>query len=122
MLNDKEFLAFQEGIFKGYFEKYIIFKRGKGEKVHRSTLIRLKSLNQALNQSCHSLEINRNVAEFILREKESENSSTRNLRIQKQRLNNSLVCLMEIHDQESDTWLCLHCFMILDAESKSSLL
>lgn len=81
MLNDKEFITFQEGIFKKYFEKYILFKRGKGEKVTRSTLIRLRLLNQALNQSCDSLEINRDVVEFILHKKENESASTQNLRI-----------------------------------------
>ena len=46
MITDKEFLAFQDGIFKPYFEKYIEFKRGKGEKVSPSALIRLRSLNK----------------------------------------------------------------------------
>lgn len=41
MNTDKEFLAFQDGIFKPYFEKYIEFKRGKGEKVSHSALMRL---------------------------------------------------------------------------------
>jgi integrase/recombinase XerD len=81
MLNDKEFRAFQEGIFKEYFEKYIMFKRGKGEKVTRSTLIRLKSLNQELTLSCDSLEISRKVAEYILRERETESPASRGLRI-----------------------------------------
>ncbi len=39
MITDKEFLAFSNGIFRPYFERYIEFKRGKGEKVSRSTLI-----------------------------------------------------------------------------------
>lgn len=52
MLNDKEFRVFDDGIFKEYFGKYILFKRGKGEKVARSTLIRLKSLNRELTLSC----------------------------------------------------------------------
>lgn len=81
MLNDKEFRAFQEGIFKKYFEKYILFKRGKGEKVTHSTLIRLKLLNQALNQSCVCLEIPRGVVESILYKKENESLSTQSLRI-----------------------------------------
>ncbi|MGM8364503.1 tyrosine-type recombinase/integrase [Virgibacillus sp. W0181] len=81
MLNDKEFRAFQEGIFKIYFEKYIEFKRGKGEKVTRSTLIRLKTLNQELTLACDSLEISREVAEFILREREKESPASRGLRI-----------------------------------------
>lgn len=49
MINDKEFLKFDEGFFKLYFEKYIEFKRGKGEKVSRSMLIRLRKLNNVLN-------------------------------------------------------------------------
>ena len=49
MINDKEFLKFEEGFFKPYFEKFIEFKRGKGEKVSNSTLIRLRKLNNSLN-------------------------------------------------------------------------
>ena len=49
MINDKEFLKFEEGFFKTYFEKFIEFKRGKGEKVARSTIIRLRKLNNSLN-------------------------------------------------------------------------
>lgn len=49
MINDKEFLKFEEGFFKPYFEKFIEFKRGKGEKVAHSTMIRLKKLNNSLN-------------------------------------------------------------------------
>lgn len=50
MLNDKEYLKFEEGFFKPYFGKFIEFKRGKGEKVSESTLIRLRKLNNSLNQ------------------------------------------------------------------------
>lgn len=82
MVSDKEFSAFNDGIFKAYFEKYIEFKRGKGEKVTHSTLIRLKALNNDLNLRCLStLEINGDVAEDILREKNSESPSSRALRI-----------------------------------------
>lgn len=49
MINDKEFLKFEEGFFKPYFEKFIEFKRGKGEKVSKSTLMRLRKLNNSLN-------------------------------------------------------------------------
>ncbi len=49
MISDKEFLKYEEGFFKPYFEKFIEFKRGKGEKVARSTLIRLRKLNNSLN-------------------------------------------------------------------------
>src|SRR5699024_11723338 len=51
MINDKEFLKFEEGFFKPYFEKFIEFKRGKGEKVESSTLIRFRKLNNSLNQN-----------------------------------------------------------------------
>lgn len=81
MINNNEFTAFQIGIFKPYFEKYIEFKRGKSEKVSHSTLIRLKSLNDALCSYCSTLEINRKTAETILAEKEHEAPSTRGLRI-----------------------------------------
>ncbi len=81
MVNDKEFLAFHDGIFKGYFEKYIEFKRGKGEKVTHSTLIRLKLLNQELNHLCGSLEISRETAETILCERNNESPANRGLRI-----------------------------------------
>lgn len=50
MINDKEFLKFEEGFFKPYIEKFIEIKRGKGEKVSSSTLIRFKKLNNSLNQ------------------------------------------------------------------------
>ncbi|SHK54691.1 tyrosine-type recombinase/integrase [Hespellia stercorisuis] len=50
MISDKEFLKFEEGFFKPYFEKFIEFKRGKGEKVANSTLIRLRKLNNSLNR------------------------------------------------------------------------
>ena len=49
MINDKEFLKFEEGFFRPYFEKFIEFKRGKGEKVAQSTMIRLRKLNNSLN-------------------------------------------------------------------------
>lgn len=81
MINDKEFAAFQNGIFKPYFERYIEFKRGKGEKVSHSTLIRLKSLNNALCSHCSTLEIKHKIAETILAEKEHEMPATRGLRI-----------------------------------------
>lgn len=49
MINDKEFFKFEEGFFKPYFAKFIEFKRGKGEKVAQSTMIRLRKLNNSLN-------------------------------------------------------------------------
>ena len=50
MIEDKEFLRFEDGFFKPFFEKFIEYKRGKGEKVAHSTLIRLGKLNNALNK------------------------------------------------------------------------
>lgn len=50
MINDKEFLKFEDGFFKPYFEKFIEFKRGKGEKVSHSTMIRFRKINDALNK------------------------------------------------------------------------
>jgi integrase len=65
MINDKEFLQFQDGVFKPYFEKYIEYKRGTGEKVTHSTLLRLKDLNALLNQY-GTLEISTQMIEEIL--------------------------------------------------------
>jgi len=50
MINDRIFLEFEDGFFKPYFEKFIEFKRGKGEKVAKSTMIRLRKLNTELNK------------------------------------------------------------------------
>ena len=44
------YIKSEEGFFKPYFEKFIEFKRGKGEKVASSTLIRFRKLNNSLNQ------------------------------------------------------------------------
>lgn len=81
MINDKEFLAFQDSIFKPYFEKYIEFKRGKGEKVTHSTLIRLKALNASLNRCNSSLDIDRYTVELLLQKKDIEQEATRALRV-----------------------------------------
>ena len=81
MLCDKEFAGFHDGIFKKQFEWFIEFKRGKGEKVAHSTLIRLKTLNNVLIQYCPTLEISRTVAETILCEKAGEHPATRALRV-----------------------------------------
>lgn len=50
MIKDKEFIKFEDGFFRPHFEKFIEFKRSKGEKVAQSTMIRLRKLNNALNQ------------------------------------------------------------------------
>jgi len=81
MITDKEFLVFQEGIFKPYFEKYIEFKRGKGEKVSQSTLVRLRGLNDSLNRCSNTLDIDRNIVELILQEKDTEKEASRAMRV-----------------------------------------
>ncbi len=81
MINDKEFLAFQDGIFKPYFEKYIALKRGKGEKVSRSTLIRLKLLNNSLCRIKSNLDIDRETVEYLLLEKSAEQDASRAIRV-----------------------------------------
>jgi len=80
MINDKEFLRFQEGPYRLLLEKYINFKRGKGEKVTHSTLVRLGGLNNALNNSS-CFEITSDVAEKILQSRTDENPASRQLRI-----------------------------------------
>jgi len=65
MVNDKEFQQYQDGVFKPYFEKYIEYKRGKGEKVAHSTLIRIRDLNNALNRY-EKLEITASMIEEFL--------------------------------------------------------
>lgn len=97
MLNDKEFLGFHDGIFKAHFEKYIEFKRGKGEKAAHSTLIRLKALNNNLTQHCVSVEINRETAEIILREKAGESPASRALRVSDLRQFSSFLSGQGIH-------------------------
>lgn len=97
MITDKEFLAFQDGIFKPYFEKYIEFKRGKGEKVTHSTLIRLKALNESLNRCSSILEIDRNTVELILKEKETESGASRALRVSDLRQFNAFLRAFGIH-------------------------
>lgn len=97
MITDKEFLAFQDGIFKPYFEKYIEFKRGKGEKVTHSTLIRLKAMNESLNRCSSILEIDRNTVELILKEKETESGASRALRVSDLRQFNAFLRAFGIH-------------------------
>lgn len=50
MINDRDFLKYEDGFFKPLFEKFIEFKRGKGEKVSHSTMIRFRKLNSRLNK------------------------------------------------------------------------
>lgn len=81
MINDKEFLQFEDGIYKPYFEKYISYKRGKGEKVSHSTLVRLKLLNESLNSTCSTLDIDSETVEMILQKKDSEQEFSRAMRV-----------------------------------------
>lgn len=97
MITDKEFLAFQDGIFKPYFEKYIEFKRGKGEKVTHSTLIRLKALNEALNRCISTLDIDCNTVELLLQEKDTESGASRALRVSDLRQFNAFLRALGIH-------------------------
>lgn len=80
MINDKEFQSYSEGIFKPYFEKFIEFKRDKGEKVGHSALIRMKALNDELN-SYGVLNVTKEIAEDILAPKDGISSCTRYARI-----------------------------------------
>jgi integrase len=80
MLNDRVFLQFEEGPFRSFFERYIEFRRGKGQKVAKSTLIRLKQLNSALN-TFGTDTISREMVETVLKAKKSESAINRKMRI-----------------------------------------
>lgn len=80
MVNDKEFLHYSDGIFKPYFEKFIEYKRSKGEKVAHSALIRMKYLNDELNQS-GCLHVTKETAESILSPKDGTSEKTRYKRV-----------------------------------------
>jgi len=96
MITDKEFLAFSNGIFRPYFERYIEFKRGKGEKVSRSTLIRLKALNALLNSHCNALDIDRSTVELVLQAKDMEQAASRAMRISDLRQFNAFLRVLGI--------------------------
>ncbi|MBC3901691.1 MAG: tyrosine-type recombinase/integrase [Acetobacterium sp.] len=76
MINDKEFLQFKDGPFRDYFEKFIEYKRGKGEKVSRSTIINLRSLNNKLCQYS-TVKITAQMVEEILSPESFASSDTR---------------------------------------------
>ena len=60
MKNDALHSVFEEGFFNPYFVQYIEYRRGKGEKVARGTVWRLRKLNGRLNSygcSCISHEM-----------------------------------------------------------------
>lgn len=76
MIVDKEFRTYSDGTFKPYFEKFIEFKRSKGEKVSHSALIRMKYLNDALNYQ-NNLHVTKEIAEAILSPRDSVSEFTR---------------------------------------------
>lgn len=80
MVTDVQFQKYSEGIFKPYFEKFIEFKRSKGEKVAPSALNRMKWLNDQLNQT-DSLNVTKETAEFLLTPAEGVSEITRYARI-----------------------------------------
>lgn len=80
MVTDREFQNYSEGIFKPYFEKFIEFKRSKGEKVGHSALVRMKALNNELN-SYGILGVTKEIAEEILSPKDGVSENTRYARI-----------------------------------------
>jgi integrase len=80
MVTDKRFLSFDDGIFKPYFEKFILYKRSKGQKVAHSALCRMGVLNNMLN-SYGVLEVTKEIAEEILAPREDVSKFTRNERI-----------------------------------------
>lgn len=80
MVNDKEFSKYHDGIFKPYFEKYIEYKRGKGEKVAHSTLMRICSLNNDLNRY-DTLDITASMIEELLAPDDKTSQYTRQERI-----------------------------------------
>ncbi|KGP75194.1 integrase [Desulfosporosinus sp. Tol-M] len=97
MITDKELLAFRDGIFKPYFEKYIEFKRGKGEKVSHSTLIRLKALNESLNRYSNTLDIELDTVELLLKGKDTERETLRAMRVSDLRQFNAFLKTLGIH-------------------------
>ncbi|MCL2776119.1 MAG: tyrosine-type recombinase/integrase [Oscillospiraceae bacterium] len=80
MVTEKERQRFQDGIFKPYFEKFIAYKRSKGEKVAHSAITRMKGLNDALN-SYGTLNITQEMAEEILAPNPAVSDVTRYERI-----------------------------------------
>ena len=80
MVADKDFQRFDDGLFKPYFEKFILYKRSKGEKVTPSSLVRMKYLNDTLN-TYGALEVTRETADAILSPKPGVSDGTRYARI-----------------------------------------
>ena len=80
MISDKDFFKFEEGLFRPFFEKYIEFKRGKGEKVARSTISRLRMLNHDLNKY-GVLKISEEMIDELLSPEKSISETTRQCRI-----------------------------------------
>ena len=80
MFRDIEIQSYQEGIFKPFFIDFIQFKRSKGEKVAHSALVRMKYLNDTLN-NYGTLEVSRQTVEEILAPKTGVSEFTRYARI-----------------------------------------
>jgi len=80
MIIDKEFQTYSEGVFKHFFEKFIEFKRSKGEKVSHSALVRMKYLNDTLN-SRSELNVTKETVEAMLSPKDGVSEFTRYSRI-----------------------------------------
>lgn len=80
MVSDKDFQKFEGGMFKPYFEKYIEYKRGKGEKVASSTTRRLRTLNHDLG-ACDVLKIDPTMVEKLLSPENSASEAERQCRV-----------------------------------------
>ena len=84
MVNDEIFMRFDEGIFKPYFEKFIEYKRSKGEKAGNGTLKSLRVINRELNQFT-SLELSEDNLRELLNDKSERSDRYRQDRICKLR-------------------------------------
>jgi integrase len=80
MVADRDFQRFNDGVFKPYFEKFILYKRSKGEKVAPPALVRMKYLNDTLN-AYGTLEVTREVADEVLAPKPDVSNWTRYNRV-----------------------------------------
>ncbi|HZJ90567.1 MAG TPA: tyrosine-type recombinase/integrase [Oscillospiraceae bacterium] len=80
MTSNKDFLKFDNGVFKPYFVKYIDFKRGKGDKVSASTIQRLRVLNRDLN-AYGVLKLDAVMIEQLLAPENSVSESSRQSRV-----------------------------------------
>lgn len=81
MVNDQMFMRFDEGVFKPHFEKFIEYKRGKGEKVGPGTLKTLRVINRELNRFSN-LELSKEDLQQLLR----DTAGKRSIAYQKDRI------------------------------------